>query len=119
MTTTTTKPITTLKHGQAVRLPAWDAMTFAKVFTVGGYARDHGSDPASVRYEPPCATYAGTTITTDQGHYDRLRAQAARAAVVEDGELVVIEGALFRVRVVGRSYAAPRVSDPIHFQHEG
>lgn len=116
--TTTTKPITTLKHGQAVRLPAWDIATFAKVFTVGGYAAETGMDAADLRYEPPCATYSGTTITTDADHYEKLRSQASRAAVVRNGELVVIEGALFRVRVVGRSYGAPLVSDPIHFDSE-
>lgn len=118
-TLATVPPI--LRHDDKVRLPTWVA-SYAQVFTVRGYARACGEDPAAAearaiaRGHALAATiYLGATLVNDGGaHHARQRQLAAAAIVLTEGEVYEIEGRLYRCRVIpGNGGTFPQNSDPI------
>jgi len=103
----------TLNHDSLVRLPDWNAT--AKVGTLNGFCPDF-AETARERGNPEAWTvFAGHVISADPGHYERIRANNAAATVIDDGEVVTIEGRNYRVLVNKGNHAGPRNSDPIQF----
>jgi hypothetical protein len=115
-----------LSYDQTVRLTAWDSMSYARVFTIEGYARKHGDDVATsvaraIEYghELAATIQLGATLTTSRSFYERERVAAASAETLVPGEVVEIEGRRYEVVVVCGNERAPRNSDPIKFRPVG
>lgn len=101
----------TLNHGDFVRLPVWNHLTFVSVGTVRGYLGEDSTDT-----DPPWVTYTGAVLTDSSAFYAEKAAKAAKAIVIEDGEVVEIENARYRVQVMRGCQMRPVYCDPIHFE---
>jgi len=118
----TKKPLA-LTYGMEVRGKGFpDYTPKITVFTVEGYARKNKEDPAAAvkraieNGHELTGTTGGMSVMTDdypgkaEAHAKALKETAA-APVLDNGELVEIEGRTYAVRLVGANY-----SDPIHFK---
>lgn len=123
---TTTATIIDLTHDQPIRLASWAQTFFARVFTVEGYARQYGDDPAtyverSIKFGHPLAASIAPSAALVAGefgrqlHAERL-ATSASAVTLAEGALVRLEGRLYRTKVArGNDGWAPQNSDPFIF----
>jgi hypothetical protein len=112
----------TLQHNQEIRVNGFSAL--AQKITVGtsrGYAAQYNEDPEEAHnrtlrngHQTAWANQEASALTSDYpGKHEALDAAAkatAEALEIRDGELVLIEGEIFRVKVLGERYA-----DPVHF----
>jgi len=117
-----TSNITTLSHNQIVRGSGFPDYTGQiKVGTCAGYYQEIGTDPQEgiARAKKQCHPLAWTNLEcgclTDDysGKAKELadkRSAIAAAPEIEDGQLVEIEGIIYKARLTGHKY-----SDPIHF----
>jgi hypothetical protein len=113
---------TQLTHGQVVRGFCFSPHTnLIQVRTIRGLAFDEGKDPEAAHAD--CRKLGHATAWTSQkpsvltDHYAgkmqelAMERQAIRDSVILDNnQLVTIEGETFKVRLAGERY-----SDPIHF----
>ena len=118
----------TLHHRMPVKLTAWADNITAEIFTVAGYAIERGRDPTEAvkRAQDNChelagSIYIGGTLVGDRADGQRRLAEARQrnrdAMLLEEGETVEIEGALYVVKIVpGNAGRFPRNSDPIKFR---
>ena len=122
----------TLKDGEQVKWAGIKHQFEVTVGTIEGYARKYNEDPqealdrneAFIKAEPWTAgerslawthKAAGELVADFPGKaawIQEKRERFANATVLENGELVEIEGRRYTVRVLARADA---VSDPIHF----
>lgn len=118
--------ITDLTYEQPIRLASWAEPFYATVFSVEGYARKSGADPEKwVAMELSRGRGLAASIAPSKAivggecgrqYYARERAKAASAVTLAEGDLVRIEGRVYRAKVArGNDGDAPRNSDPIHF----
>lgn len=111
---TNTNTITSLSHGQMIRVPSF---RWQKAITVGthrGSAARYGDDLTGVELQDPWALQECACLTADypgkDEELDRKAAEQAAATPVEEGQIVEIEGELYRVHITGERY-----SDPVKF----
>jgi hypothetical protein len=114
--------MTTLSHNQQIRVASFSHLAQAiTVGTIHGYAVQNGECPEVAMerakkfgHEIAWANQAPAVLTSDYaGKAEDLAAERAKrdaAVVIEDGEQVLIEGVVYKVRVMGE-----RFSDPVHF----
>ena len=114
--------IHTLKHGDFIRGAAWVAPFYASVFGSDGYAAERGRDPAVERarciergHALVGSIYSGAVLTTSVAFREQEAARYASAVALSEGDLAVIEGAVYRVQFVRGNERGPRNSDPIRF----
>ena len=123
---TTTATIIDLSYEQPIRLASWMECCYATVFSVEGYARKSGADPDKwVALELSRGRGLASSIAPSKAivggeygrqYYAQERAKAASAVTIAEGDLVRIEGRVYRTKVAhGNGGDAPRNSDPIHF----
>jgi hypothetical protein len=110
-----------LKHGDLIRFPRWDAMSYASIGTTRGYyaeLRRSGENVTLCGDAEVWTVYAGSAIVDDGGaYYRRERERASHAITVNAGDTVRVEGREYIVRPVrGSDGPSPRFSDPIHFE---
>ena len=117
-----TSNITTLSHNQIVRGAGFpDDTNQIKVSTIAGFHQEMKIDPQEgiARAKKQCHPLAWTNLEcgclTDDysGKAKELadkRSTIAAAPELENGQLVEIEGRIYKVRLTGCKY-----SDPIHF----
>jgi len=104
-----------LAHKSEVRLESWPIQV-AIVGTLNGFCPDY-AETARERKQAECWTvFTGTVIAADPSIYDHARRRHAEAIVVEDGQVVEIEGRRYRVVVNSRNHERPVNSDPIKFE---
>lgn len=119
------KAIIILNHDQEIRVKGFSV--YAGKITVGtvrGYSAKYNSNEASIDeavriakqagYEMVWALQESPMLTSDYpGKAEELARKAAATAAapeIADGDLVEIEGATYKVRVMGE-----RFCDPVHF----
>jgi hypothetical protein len=119
-----------LSHGDRVRLSTWvgpyaDNAT-AVVGTSRGFAASHGRDPQAA-HDRARANGHVTAFTTFYGFFlfgdgrsteeaiALAKVEAAKATVLDDGDMVEIEGEIFMVFTPAGNDRGPRNFDPIHF----
>lgn len=113
---------TKLSHGQLIFAREWGRADLYAVGTLAGYLGPERSDELEAeraRQEAAgratvWANARGKALCGDPGHYEREQELRRGAQGVEGGEIVEIEGQLFKVRLVGW-----RFNDGIHFDPEG
>lgn len=117
-----------LTHGQNIRIASWANTISASVFTTRGYAIENGEcpDEAVTRargfgHDLVGSIYSAGALVGDRALAMKLaaeeRARAESAAVLADGDMVEIDGALHRVVVMrGNTGLFPANCDPIHFR---
>lgn len=123
---TTTAAIIDLTYEQPIRLASWTSPSYATVFSVEGYARKSGADPEKwvamelSRGRGLAASIAKSAAIVGgeygQQYYAQERAKAGSAVTLAEGDLVRIEGRVYRTKVAwGNDGTSPKNSDPIHF----
>ena len=101
----------TLTHNTDIKIAAWDDTVSAQVFTVAGYAAENGKNPAeyvaraeSNGHDLVGCIYIGGALVGDrvlaQKMLDTDRRRHHAAVLIEDGEIVSIDGTLHKVRVI-------------------
>ena len=118
----------TLTHGQQIRTLQDQYEPVITVGTVRGYAAEYGDDPDAAEER---ARGFGHTLVWTSKHATWMTSDFRRKAerdsiwrrkhwayvaapVVEDGEIVEIEGNEYTVKYIGQQYA-----DPVHFVPKG
>lgn len=113
----------TLRHDQYVRLASW-TNSYAQVGTVEGiYRKTPGCEvygalarAKALGHDIAFATYAGSTITSSKGFYEREAERVASAAILAEGQRVEIEGRAYTVKITpGNAGRFPKNADPIRF----
>ena len=108
----------TLNHNDLIK--GGCIRTYAVVSTLAGYCAEndqdykrmrglhnHQTQPEAWSYQPGACIVAGSGA---ERYYAEERAKEEAAVEIEDGEIVAIEGRLYRIEMVGSRY-----SDPIKF----
>jgi hypothetical protein len=119
-----------LSHGDRVRLSTWvgpyaDNATTV-VGTARGFAASHGQDPQALHgrelangHDTAFTTFSGFMLFGDGRSTEeaiaKAKAEAAKATVLDDGDMVEIEGEMFMVCVVRDNDRGPNTCDPITF----
>lgn len=119
-----------LEHGQKAFIAAWGRDDSFTIGTVEGYAAENFHLKSSATktgtaieaisaavdraikngHDLAYTINIGKCITDSQGYYERLRAEQAAAIEICAGEIVLIEGREYTVKLMGARY-----SDPVHF----
>jgi hypothetical protein len=107
-----------LNHDDLIRISSWTS-SFATVGTLEGYCPDHAAKQRDQGCPEVWSGYTGSCISSSPSFYEKHRAEVASAIVIEDGDLVTVEGSFYRVFVIeGSGGEFPRNSDPVHFVPE-
>lgn len=112
-----------LVHGQDIKIPSWDSMTYANFSTLRGYLQNiHQSEVEKLMKsalengnDEAWCVYPGTAISSSPDYYNRLLVKAKAAILINHDELVDIEGKIFKVNVLSGCHKRPIYSDPIKF----
>ena len=116
--------MTTIRHGDRIRLASWVYATASVATLIGFHKGDEAAAAASRARHPKepevFAVFAGTVLSDSRSFYERDKALHAAAVVVADGETVEVDGLRYAIKVMsGNDGRFPRNSDPIHFIAKG
>lgn len=107
-----------LQYGEWVNIQGWNYLDASTVFSVEGYARKNGKDPAAqfaraveLGHDVVGTIKTGTVIHNyGAARYELEDAPKKAAKILVAGQRVIIEGREYTVKPIGARY-----SDPIHF----
>lgn len=101
-----------LNHDDLIRISSWTS-SVAKVSTLEGHCPDHAAKQRDQGCPEVSAVWSGYYVDYNDGTRHACAVELTSAIVIEDGDLVTVEGRFYRVFVIEGSGG-----EPVHFVPE-